>query len=222
MNLADFDLINEEFYAARITPRETDFLLADGWRHFGRHFYRYNLGFLKGEFRFVIPLRVRLADFKFSKSQRRILNKNRSLQTFVRPAEIDDEKHELFERHKTRFDHGIPASIYNFLDRDAARTPCRTLEFCVYDEDKNLLAVSFADIGEKSLSSIYAMFAPEEYGRSLGIFTMLLEIRYALETGRDFYYQGYAYAGDSFYDYKKRFNALEKYDWHGNWVEYSE
>ena len=220
MNLAEFNLINEEFYTSQVSPKQLDFLLADGWRHFGQHFYRYNLGLLKDEFRFVMPLRIRLADFKFSKSKRRILNKNKNLETIIRPIEFDDQKHELFNRHKQRFDHGIPDSIYSFLDKDAANTPCKSLEFCVYEENK-LLAVSYLDIAENSASSIYAMFEPSESKRGLGIYTMLLEIQYAIDTGKTYFYQGYAYEGDSFYDYKKRFNALEKFDWSGNWVDYS-
>ena len=220
MNLAEFNLINEEFYTSQVSPKQLDFLLADGWRHFGQHFYRYNLGLLKDEFRFVMPLRIRLADFKFSKSKRRILNKNKNLETIIRPIEFDDQKHELFNRHKQRFDHGIPDSIYSFLDKDAANTPCKSLEFCVYEENK-LLAVSYLDIAENSASSIYAMFEPSESKRGLGIYTMLLEIQYAIDTGKTYFYQGYAYEGDSFYDYKKRFNALERFDWSGNWVDYS-
>ncbi len=219
MNLAEFDLINEEFYASKVTPQELDFLLAEGWRHFGRHFYRYNLGFLENTFRFVIPLRIRLADFKFSKSQRRILRKNKDLKIIIRPIKFDDEKHELFERHKLRFNHGVPASIYNFLDIDAAKTPCEAVEVCIYDKNK-LVAASFLDIGKTSVSSIYAMFEPTESKRSLGIFTMLAEIDYAAENNKTFYYQGYTYEGESFYDYKKRFNALERYDWFGNWEEF--
>lgn len=219
MNLAGFNLINEEFYTSEVSPDQFDYLLAEGWRHFGQYFYRYNLGFLQGEFRIVVPLRIRLADFRLSKNKRRILRKNEDLETFIRPVVIDDEKHELFERHKTRFDHGIPGSIYSFLDRDAARTPCKTLEFCVYKNDK-LIAVSFLDIGRTAVSSVYAMFEPEITRRSLGIYTMLLEIRYAVETGKTFYYQGYAYEGESFYDYKKQFNAIERYDWIDSWEKY--
>lgn len=222
MNLAEFNLINEEFYALEVSPRQLDFLLAEGWRHFGQHFYRYNLGLLSDEFRLVIPLRIRLADFKTSKSKRRILRKNDDLRTIIRPVEFDDEKLELFERHKERFDHGIPESIYSFLDKDAANTPCKTMEICVLTDDGKLLAVSYLDIAETSVSSIYAMFEPSESKRSLGILTMLYEIQYAIEIGKTYYYQGYAYEGVSFYDYKKRFNAVERFDWFGNWIEFSE
>ena len=82
---ADFRLINEEFYAESVTPEQLDKLLADAWRHFGTHFFRYNLGVYQNEIRRVMPLRIRLADFHLSKSQRRILRKNEDLNV-DRPA----------------------------------------------------------------------------------------------------------------------------------------
>jgi len=82
-----------------------------------------------------------------------------------------------------------------------------------------LLAASFFDFGRTSVSSIYGIFDPDERTRSLGIFTMLKEIEFARETGRPLYYHGYAYEGESYYDYKKRFGAIEVFDWNGNWSE---
>lgn len=218
--LDDLTLINEEFYSSQISSHQLDLLLADGWRHFGIHFFRYSFGFYNGDIRRVIPLRIKIQDFSLSKSQRRIINKNKNLQTIIRPIEITEEKENLFERHKKRFKRGTPYSIFDFLSSDAANIPCQGFETSVYDGDK-LLAASFFDIGETSISSIYAMFAPEESKRSLGIFTMLLEIEFAKQNDKTFYYQGYSYEGESFYDYKKRFSGLERFDWEGNWVKYS-
>lgn len=217
----DFSFVNEEFYARLVSPAQTDALLADGWRHFGAHYFRYNFGFYETEIRRVLPLRVRLSDFKCSKSQRRVLRKNQDLQIIVRPVEITPEKENLFERHKQRFARGTPDSIYDFLDSaDAANSPCKVKEVCVYADGK-LLAASFFDVGETSISGIYAMFELAQTARSLGIFTMLLEIDYALKNDKDFYYSGYAYEGESFYDYKKRFSALETYDWKkGVWKKF--
>ena len=215
----NFSFINEEFHAREVSPRQLDAFLENGWRHFGAHFFRYNLGFYENEIRRVLPFRVRLSDFTFSKSQRRIFKKNQDLQIVVRPIEITEDKKILFNRHKQRFSSGAPRSIYDFLERDAANTPCKAMEICVLNKEK-LLAASFFDVGETAVSGIYAMFAPEENSRSLGIFTMLLEIDFAVEHGKKFYYQGYAYEGNSFYDYKKRFSALEKFDWRGNWGKF--
>lgn len=216
---ADFQFINQEFYAAQITPPQLDALLEQGWRHFGQHFFRYNLGFYNDEIRLVIPLRIRLENFTLSKSQRRVLRKNEDLQTVIRPIEITPETENLFERHKQRFNHGVPDSIYNFLDERAAEIPCEAMECAVYLKNE-LIAVSFFDVGETSISGIYASFATEITERSLGIYTMLLEIEFAIKSGKAFYYQGYAYEGNSFYDYKKRFRALEKYDWNESWEDF--
>lgn len=218
--LKDFPfLINEEFYAAQVSPTHLDQLLADGWRHFGEHFFRYNVGFHDNDLRRVLPLRIRLKNFITSKSQRRILRKNRDLQIVVRPIEITPEKEVLFETHKKRFKHSVPDSIYDFLSAAPAAVPCEALEICVGAREK-LLAASFLDVGAKAVSGVYAMFDPRESSRSLGIYTMLLAINYALENNKTFYYPGYAYAGNSFYDYKKRFSALEVFDWNGTWKKF--
>jgi len=212
-------LINEEFYAEDISPQKLDALLANGWRHFGEHFFRYNIGFHEHELRLVLPLRIRLKDFAHSKSQRRILKKNQDLQTVIRPIEITPEKESLFEAHRQRFTYGIPDSIYDFHSNSPAETPCEALEVCVYDQEK-LLAASFFDVGAATVSAVSAMFDPQETSRSLGIFTMLLTIDYAANNGKTFYYPGYAYEGNSFYDYKKRFSALEFFDWNGKWENF--
>ncbi|MDQ3131338.1 MAG: arginine-tRNA-protein transferase [Acidobacteriota bacterium] len=218
---SNFSFINEEFYAAEVSPQHLDALLAGGWRHFGTFFFRYNINIYQSELRRVFPLRINLANFSFSKSQRKIVRKNRDLQIVIRPVEITEEKETLFAEHKQRFENNIPDSLYAFLDFDASFVPCKALEICVYENEK-LLAASFFDVGANSISSVYAIFEPSETTRSLGIFTMLLEIEYALENAKEFYYQGYAYEGNSFYDYKKRFSGLEKYDWRENWESFQE
>ncbi|HVQ56960.1 MAG TPA: hypothetical protein VMS29_09410, partial [Pyrinomonadaceae bacterium] len=112
---ADFEYINEAFEADKVTPGQLDVLLANGWRHFGTYFFRYNLGLLDLDIRHVIPLRTRLSEFSLSKSQRRVLKKNDDLDIVIRPIEIDDDAEALFHRHKQRFDHNIPESIFDFL-----------------------------------------------------------------------------------------------------------
>ena len=217
---ADFHLINEEFYAESVTLAQLDMLLADGWRHFGTHFFRYNLGVYEDEIRRVIPLRIRVADFTHSKSQRRVLRRNADLDVQIQPIEIIDETHDLFDRHKRRFKSGVPDSIFDFVSIDAANGPTKGLEVSVRDGDE-LVAASFFDVGETSISSIYGIFDPNATSRSLGIFTMLKEIEYARDSGKTLYYHGYAYEGESFYDYKKRFSAIETFDWNESWQPFS-
>lgn len=213
--------INEEFHAESVSGNQMDRLLANGWRHFGTHFFRYSLGFHDFDIRRVIPLRIRLASFSFSRNQRRILRKNADLQTSIRPIKITSETEELFHRHKLRFTHDIPDSIYDFLSLEPANVPCEAFEVAVY-KGKKLLASSFFDAGNAAVSGTYAVFDPDHSSRSLGIFTMLKEIEFAIEGGKEFYYQGYCYEGESFYDYKKRFSGIEAFDWNGNWERFEE
>ena len=216
---ADFEYINEAFEAEQISPGHLDALLANGWRHFGTYFFRYNLGFLDFDIRRVIPLRTRLSEFSLSKSQRRVLRKNEDLEVVIRPIEIDDVAEELFHRHKQRLYHNVPDTIFDFLPYDATSSPCDTKQICVYDDGK-LIAASYFDLGERATSGVYAIFEPTEASRSLGIFTMLKEIEYAIDASKEFYYQGYSYEGESFYDYKKRFRGTEMFDWNGNWKRF--
>lgn len=214
------EIINEEFEAAKISPAQYDILLADAWRHFGSRFFRYNFGIYEQEVRRVIPLRIRLSELALTKSQRRVLRRNADLDISIAPFHITPETHDIFERHKRRFKSGIPDSIYDFIARDQTYSPTELFEIRAYNRDK-LVAASFFDLAEISVSAIYGCFDPVETTRSLGIFTMLKVIEYAGRLGLDLYYHGYAYEGASFYDYKKRFNGIEAFDWNGNWTKFS-
>ena len=214
-------LINEAFNADRVTRHELDTLLANGWRHFGERFQRYSLNYYKDEIRRVLPLRVRLSEFRISKSQRRILRKNADVECTISPAEITPDIHELFAWHKRRFTHDVPQSIYTFLSYEPATTPTDGMMLRV-TLGAQLVAASFFELSTHGVSSIYAMFHPLYADRGLGIFTILKEIDYAREHGKKFYYHGYAYEGESFYDYKKRLSGLEAFDWKGTWIPFQE
>jgi leucyl-tRNA---protein transferase len=190
-------------------------MVAEGWRHNGNYFFRISHDFDESldQICRILPLRIRLDDnFKFSKSQRTILNKNADLRHEVRPAFIDAEKEQMFEQHIKRFVHRHPESIYDFVSAEPTIFPFKTYELSVFEGEK-LVAVSFIDITEKTISSTYAMFDLNYSHRSLGIYTMLLELEWALANKKHFHYPGYAYDVPSFYDYKKRFHNTEYYDW---------
>ncbi len=208
--------LNEYFHCWRATPEQMDELWAEGWRHFGIYFFRYSATAHWGGLRRVIPLRVDLTRFEPSRSQKRVIAKNRNARVVIRDAFIDETKEDLFRRHRERFKENVPDSIYDFLSAEPETSPCGAREICVYDGDR-LVAVSFLDVGRNSTSAVYAMFDPAESKRSPGIFTMLEAIRYSRELGCRYYYPGYAYREPSGYDYKKKFHRLEYFDWKGKW-----
>ena len=212
----------DDFHASKVPPETMDALLAQGWRHFGTHFYRYSLMAHEGEYQTVVPLRINLSKFTLSKSQRRVLRKNADVTCMFLPASISNEAQAMFQRHKRRFTDNIPEDLSVFLSSEPASVPgvCLTLRCTVADE---CVALSFIDVGDLSTSSVYGMFEPEHEARSLGIFTMLCEIEWAQQNGKVYAYPGYATLGSSHYDYKKQFSGLEGYHWASQeWIPWPE
>lgn len=207
---------DEGFIAWQVPPAEMDRLWSEGWRHFGPLFYRYAQAQHGNGVLDVRPLRIDLAQFQPSKSQRRIHRKNADLQLRVYPTRIDETRRTLFQRHKQRFTENVPDSLEDFLGAEPSIGPCLNLEVGLYHHDR-LVAASYMDVGASAVSSIYGFFDPSEEPRSLGIATMLAEIQWAQERGCQYYYPGYAYAQPSHYDYKKQFKGLEAFDWN-HWL----
>lgn len=212
---------DEHFLALRASPAKMDKYWAEGWRHFGVIFVRYRTSFHGGKPYHVLPLRVDLTRFDLSRSQKRVLAKNRDIEVIIRPSFINAEKQYLFDKHRVRFDDNVPDSLFNFLSPNPAEIPCPNLELCVY-LGKRLLGVTFLDIGETATSAIYAIFDPAEAKRSLGILMILHSIAFSRARGCRFYYPGYAYREPFAYDYKKRLGALEFLDWNNGWRPYSD
>ena len=208
-------VIFEQAILTQTTPQEMDTRWSQGWRHFGREFFRYSLSLNPdGSWHRIQPLRLVLADFQPTARHRRILKKNADLTVEIGPAQVNPAREALFLRHRARFKSNLPESLRVFLpEADPATQPCECQEVRLLDRGQ-LLAVSYLDLGVDSCSSVYAMFEPEASARSLGICTFLHEIAYAQRTGRRYLYPGYATVEPSHYDYKKTFSALEAYDWH--------
>jgi leucyl-tRNA---protein transferase len=201
------------------SPDLMDRLWEAGWRHFGREFFRYSLTLSEeGTLQVIQPLRMELSAFCMSKSQRRVVRRNTDAEIRVMPAEVDDDREAMFFRHRERFVSNIPDSLRTFIpEENPASVPCE----CVSVEVRaggRLIGVSYLDVGETSVSSVYAMFEPDEAWRSLGTLTLLKEIEWAAAKGKRWLYPGYATVESSHYDYKKSFRPLMCFDWRGNWL----
>ena len=204
--------MNEYFFYDDVRPEQMDKLWAGGWRHFGNYFYRYSSTRQENRSLSVLPLRIKLGAFSVSRSQKRTLKRNVDLEVRVVPAFVNPEVEALFERHKLRFKHNVPESIYSFVSHRPATLPCECSSLCLYKNDR-LVGISYLDVGETATSSVYQCFDPDESKRSLGNLMILLSIEHSRTLGKMLYYPGYAYREPSHYDYKKNFAGLEAYDW---------
>ena len=199
-----------------VDPEGMDELWSVGWRNFGTDFFRASLmsdgTYLKRQ----IALRIEVARFMRSRSQRRTIRKNGDLDLSYDSADPGEGESRLFDIHKMRFAGNVPDCLADFLGNRPNGQPCECLQLSVRLEGK-LIAASFFALGRQTCSSIYAVFDPEYSRRRLGVFTMLAELEFAREQGYQYYYSGYATVEPSCYDYKKEFSALQYYDWEGCW-----
>ncbi len=205
-------VLDEHFVSWAQTPGQMDALWEKGWRHFGPIFYRYQKANTNDGLRHVLPLRIPVQQFSLSKSQRRVLRRNADVEVRLKRAEPDAERQRLFDLHKQRFKENIPNSIEDFLGPAPQAGPCLTVEVGGFLHGR-LVAASYLDVGERSVSSIYAFFDPEFSDRSLGTATMLWEIVVARRVGKIWHYPGYCYVEPSGYDYKRKLQPMECYDW---------
>lgn len=211
-----YPLVMEERRCRAVPPEQLDRLLNLGWRHFGPTFFRYSLFVGERSMRWVQPVRVDLHRCELTASQRRIWRRNADLEVAAAPARLDAEHEELFCRHRTRFQDDVPPSLADFFGHDLAGYPCPLLEISARLHGR-LVAASFLDLGVECVSSVYAIFDPEFFRRSLGIATMLWEMEEGRRRGAHFYHPGYAFHDCPSMDYKKQFHGSEWFDWQSGW-----
>jgi leucyl-tRNA---protein transferase len=204
--------IDEAFFATRVARMTMDELWATGWRHQGHLFFRYDACEMQGSWHQIVPVRIKVAEFRMSRSQRRVWRKNQDLRWEIGPAVIDDDTHDIFNRHRVRFSDNVPENIHCFFSDRPSDMPCDCVSLRAYLNGK-LVAVSFLDYGLRSTSSVYAIFDPEHSRRGLGTLTLLKELELSAASGKEHLYPGYATREASHYDYKKTFNALQGMDW---------
>jgi len=158
------------------------------------------------------PLRVPVARFEASESQRRVIRRNVDVvQVEMGPLAVDQERLTIFNRHK--FERGLSttgepmtATAYRqwFIDTCADTREIR------YRVGGRLVAVSIIDFGATSASSVYHYFDPDHAQRSLGVYSVLVEIELCRELGLEWYYLGYYVRDCSHLAYKATYWPHER------------
>ncbi len=157
-----------------------------------------------------LPLRVPVATFQPTKSQRKALNRNRDVTVELGPLEPTEEKrrlHDAFVRARFADRDGGFGSLAEYA-QCFGTSPVTTREMRLRVGDR-LVGLGIVDLLPDVVSSVYFFFDPTEARRSLGTFSALREVELARETGRRYVYLGYWIAGCREMDYKARFRPCE-------------
>ncbi|MGR3291789.1 MAG: arginyltransferase [Paracoccaceae bacterium] len=167
--------------------------------------------------------RVRVADFKPSKSQRRALRRNEHLTRDAISPWAAEDQFDLFRKYlESRHAKGGMADmdIFEFAAM-IEETPIRSrvIEYTAperKDHVRELAAVCLTDVLDDGLSMVYSFFDPARDRDSLGTYVILDHIRIAQEADLPYVYLGYWVPGSPKMEYKSRFSALEIYH-KGEW-----
>lgn len=160
--------------------------------------------------------RIRVADFKPTRSQKRVLKKNAYLLRDSSAAWATEHQYALFARYlNARHADGGMADMNMFeFSAMVEETPVRSriVEYSSShetDERTELRAVCLTDILDDGLSLVYSFFDPDMHMNSLGTYMILDHIEIARAAGLPYVYLGYWVQGSPKMDYKSGFNALE-------------
>ncbi len=164
------------------------------------------------------PIRVRVDRFKASRSQRRILRRNRDVTVEAAQPEMTDEKWRLYQAYLAHQHDGTMSSDRDSLERFLYTSPTTTLEM-VYRLGKEIVGIGLVDVSAMCLSSVYFFFDPGEARRGLGTFSILCEIDACARTGRPYWYGGYYVRDCDRMNYKANFKPYELLDPDGIWRE---
>ena len=165
-----------------------------------------------------IPVRISVAQFIPSRTQRRTFTRNNHLQARLIPAIATQEQFDLFKKYQgARHSDGEMARM-NFDDFRLMieGSPVNTGVAEFRDLAGALKAVCLLDILKDGFSAVYSFFDPSDSSQSLGTYMILWAIKEAQDQQAAYIYLGYWVNGSPKMSYKARFHPLEHFS-HGRW-----
>ncbi|NRB12825.1 MAG: arginyltransferase [Rhizobiales bacterium] len=163
--------------------------------------------------------RLLVAEFKLSKSQKRVMNKNAFISREIKPAHPTSEQYRLFKRYITNRHSGGDMSEMGVMDyaKMIAESSVNTKIFEYYlqpqdGQEPQLVAVALTDIMSDGLSMVYSFFEPSMAKLSLGTYIILDHIQKAQQENIPHIYLGYYIDGCQNMEYKAKFTPQELFD----------
>ena len=172
--------------------------------------------------RACVSVRVVAADFRPTRSMRRVLERNGDIIGEMRPAHPTSEQYSVFRayldaRHRSGGMADMTVLDYAMMIEDS-HVDTRVIEYRRRGPDTRingrgagaLLAVALTDVLSDGLSMVYSFFDPGAGDRSLGTLMILDHIERAQAMGLSYVYLGYWVRGSRKMDYKGRFLPQER------------
>ncbi len=192
----DEDLQNNDGY---------ELLLANGFRRSGETLYMPHCDDCQA----CTPIRVPIAQFAPSKSQKRLLKATSHLRHIFK-ASMDDDWFSLYARYinKKHANGAMYPPDKETFEKFIHQVNFGTRFLHIYDQQK-LVAIAVTDILPKSISAFYTFYDPDS-SYSLGTLAILLQLDLCKMRQMDWLYLGYHIDECQAMNYKVRFKPHQK------------
>ena len=155
-----------------------------------------------------VQIRVPVAGFTPSRSQRRCVAANADLDATIAAPEATEEKRDLYARYlEARHDGSMDGSWEEFAS--FLYTTCVDTREVTFRLEGRVVAVGIMDAEPLALSAAYCYFDPSLASRSLGVFNILWLIAEARRTARPYVYLGYYVSEADTMKYKAEYRPCE-------------
>jgi arginyl-tRNA--protein-N-Asp/Glu arginylyltransferase len=169
------------------------------------------------------PIRIQIANFNWTKSFRRIKNRNADLLQEWKEAKATDEQFLLFKNYQNLRHTGGDMGLMDYTDfgEMVERSPIET-RILEHRKSTNgeLVAVMLVDTQNNGYSAVYSFFDGTQPNRSLGTFLVLDLVRKGNLDELQYVYLGYWVENSSKMSYKIKFGPVEVLGSNG-WIEHS-
>lgn len=163
-----------------------------------------------------VSARIPIADYVFSRSERKVLSRNADIERNLVEAEATMEQFDLLRRYLTarHADGGMAEMTWPdyvaMVEDTAVRTHVIEYRMAAMDGGPgDLVACALVDVMSDGLSLVYSYYDPALTRRSLGSFVILDHVHQAARSSHAYVYLGYWVRGSEKMDYKVRFSPIE-------------
>jgi len=191
----------------QLTAGAYEDLMAQGFRRSGDDVYRPHCPQCND----CQSLRIIVNDFAPSKSQRRLLAKNRQLEMKVSPR-MKASYFPLYQQYiNARHSDGSMYPPNEEQLNSFSQSQWSTIEFIELYHQQQLVSVAIIDKTPNALSAVYTFFDPKFDKLSLGSYNILLQIEYAAKNNIEFVYLGYFINACASMKYKQKFIPNQRF-----------
>ncbi len=181
-------------------------LVRNGFRRSGVFTYRPYCDHCRA----CVPVRVPVAQFQPSRTQRKVANRLDAMTVRVMPLQYHEDHYQLYRKYQQvrhsggGMDEDSREQYQSFILK--SQVASFLAEFRLAGE---LKMVSLVDELSDGLSSVYTFYQPDEPKASYGVYNVLWQIALAARVGLDYVYLGYWVEACRKMTYKTQYQPIE-------------